>query len=779
MNNENVIENKVCFSDNNIFKENIFPKNNYIEKKIIKSRNIVGGSGNDRKISNCSGDNNFEKNNTNINSVLNSNIENNIKNLIYQVESTRMKTENKFTKNNQLDSIVEEINEEENYIKTKSKNKSDKVICDNSFSGKKYNTYLSYDIELKNNIAINSTGISSKFSTGKLTNNIFDIPSDDDNNINYIEKNNIENEKENENKTFTDYEHDTENTFLNSIKPIENDNSISFINENNKIFLSPLKKGLNDIDYNNLVINNMYNYNNSALNKKNNNSFDEMINKIPRINNNFVRKITIDLKNRDYIGNNKNTTYIKKRIKKSDKFTSHNIKKLIIPKIKEIKLSFKKNIKENKKIFLNDNQKLQKINKDFFLFDNINLKSLIFQKEKIYTKTMIVPTTNINSILIDNSYISIEEIEQIRKNNIKDDFSYLDKKKLSADKNYLNSSTIITTLDSENKIKNGCNNDINNFNLLINNNNNNIHSRNKSRNKIERKNNLPHEKSSKINLSNEYNSNEINKGNSFSNKNVKENENKIDTLNKIHLSNYNEQDKKYDNFENQYSKENKFYVSIESYEEFIQNFINQTQKIMNELLSNNNSQSKIVIHNEKKGTDLDKLMLDLERNIKLLKYNHLYILVKKHYTREKEDKINIIKRGNIIMKRKNFSTFFQKMINKIEEKLKLDNIEYKKKYINKILEILICHKTINQFEIKYSKKIYNEETKFSPEILYNRFDKIMNENNLGEKNRSIFKILKDNGIINKKIIFSTTIIIPILYGITYLSSFYNNDNIYK
>ena len=82
-------------------------------------------------------------------------------------------------------------------------------------------------------------------------------------------------------------------------------------------------------------------------------------------------------------------------------------------------------------------------------------------------------------------------------------------------------------------------------------------------------------------------------------------------------------------------------------------------------------------------------MLDLERNIKLLKYNHLYILVKKHYTREKEDKINIIKRGNIIMKRKNFSTFFQKMINKIEEKLKIDNIEYKKKYINKILEILI------------------------------------------------------------------------------------------
>ena len=56
MNNENVIENKVCFLDNNIFKENIFPKNNYIEKKIIKSRNIAGGSGND--------ENNYKKNKT-------------------------------------------------------------------------------------------------------------------------------------------------------------------------------------------------------------------------------------------------------------------------------------------------------------------------------------------------------------------------------------------------------------------------------------------------------------------------------------------------------------------------------------------------------------------------------------------------------------------------------------------------------------------------------------------------------------------------------------------
>ena len=111
------------------------------------------------------------------------------------------------------------------------------------------------------------------------------------------------------------------------------------------------------------------------------------------------------------------------------------------------------------------------------------------------------------------------------------------------------------------------------------------------------------------------------------------------------------------------------------------------------------------------------------------------------------------------------------MICEIKQKTKLDNIEYTKKYINKIVEILNLNKTISSFEIKYSKKLYNEEKKFSPEILYFRFDKIKDENNIKEKNGSILKILKDNGIIDKKIIISTTIIIIILYGMNYLSSF--------
>jgi len=385
---------------------------------------------------------------------------------------------------------------------------------------------------------------------------------------------------------------------------------------------------------------------------------------------------------------------------------------------------------------------------------------------------MIVPITNVKSIQIDNN-ISFKEIEQIRKNSGKLDLSNLNNKNLSDDKDNLYSSTVITTLasntqDSENKIKN-INNEINHLNLFAKNKNNNIHSRNKNknRNKIERKNFSSNEKFSQINLSNRYNSNEINKNINE----IENNSNQIDILNNIQKNDINL------NYENQNLEENIFYISIKSYEEFIQDFINQTQNILNELLKDN-SQFKMNLYNEIKDSDLDNLLLDLEKHIKLLKYNYLHVLVKKHYTKEKKDKINTIKSSNIIKKRKNFSAFYQKMICEIKQKTKLDNIEYTKKYINKIVEILNLNKTISSFEIKYSKKLHNEEKKFSPEILYFRFDKIKDENNIKEKNGSILKILKDN--IDKKIIISTTIIILILYGMNYLSSFYNsNDNNYK
>ena len=280
----------------NISKKNIKKCSYYnlSQKKIssleMKGNTEIFATTKVRKISNSSENEVIDKSSTNIKSVLDLNIENNIQNLINLIESMTMKNENKFIKNYQLDSIEEEVFEEDNEDRTKSKNNtdrineinSDRINYDNLISGKKYNSNFSNEKEIKNNTIINSINLSTKFCTGKCAGNIFDIPSDEENNINYIENNNMENEKENINRTITDIEHDSDYNILNPIKPNENDNSVSFMNVSdiNKLFYSPSKKGINNIDYNNLVINNIR-YNNTSVLNKNNNSFDELIIKIP------------------------------------------------------------------------------------------------------------------------------------------------------------------------------------------------------------------------------------------------------------------------------------------------------------------------------------------------------------------------------------------------------------------------------------------------------------------------------------------------------------------
>ena len=755
---------------------NLFPKK--ISSLEIKGNTEIIATTKVRKISNLSENALNDKKNTNVNYVLNLNVENNIQNLVYQIDLMRMKNENKLIKNIQLDSI-EEVLEDENDLKTKSKNNTDRnkgIFCDNNFiSGMKYNSSFSNEKEMKNNnnMAINTTGISTIFGTGKYTNNIFDIPSDEENNINYIENNDIENEKENQNKTITDYEHDTDCYILNPIKPNENDNSVSFMNVSdiNKLFFSPSKKGINDIDYNNLVINNKKYNNTSILNKKNN-SFDELVIKIPHINNNFKQKNINNnvLNNTSDNINYTNKTYVKKTIKKTSTFKPKILKNLISPKnlnkprslnykIKEIKLSLKKNIKK----FVNDNQIIKKINKNIFEFDTKTLKSLTLLKNKIYIKTFKPPLIKTKPLSLHvNSNSNIEEIDQIRKNNTKENISFLNIKNYNND----NDNFFFSTQNSDNIIKKE--EEINQFNLSGKNNEN-IHSRNRSRNKIDQNNSLFHKKSSLLNLSNGYNTYEINKGNSNG---FKDQKNKFDLLNNIYIKNdkKNQKDNNYLSFASNNLEEKKFYISVESYEEFIKNIINQTKNLMDELLLDNNSKLLINIQNKNNDLELDNLILSLEKQIKKLKNNYLCVLIQKHYSQTRAEKINVIKNANIQNKREIFYNFCQNMLNKIKENKMLNDIN-KKTYINKILQILKNYKTINKFDIKYTKKIYKEENKITPEILDERFNEV---NNIKEPDRSILKALKDQNIINNKIVITTTVIIPILYGINYLMYFYNN-----
>ena len=767
---------------------------------------------------------NNDKNSTNINSILNLNIDNNIQYVIDQIKCLEPKNEiNSYDNFNccqnqseylykrmQLDSIMEEENEEENYSKNKSKNKDkDKEINYlNAISFDNFNkNYINFSNEKdrKNNILSSATEQSTRLGTIK-NNNIFDISSEDDNCdknivINYIENTNIENE----NKINTDIDHDSEKTYLlKPINPNENDNSLSFINDSdiNKFCNSPSKKGFIFINSNNNYINNNLpkqfdNLNNSAFIKKTN-SFDEFKINFPQINNIFKRKKNDYINNNNLINNNK--TYIKKQIKNSFKNNSKNLKGLISPKninqyeepkkkIKEIILPLNK----NKKKFENDIHNIQKINKQIFEFDNYNdeIKALSMIKTKMYIKRFFVPSTKIKKISIDLN-MNFEELNFIIKKYNKDNLSYKNKSNYesycSNNNDNINISTVMTTFDkcsnipqqnSDNKIKNG--NDIINKFKLNEKKIDNSHIRNRSRNKIDPNNSLFFIKSSSFYLSNGYNSSEIKQENSYEKYEkgkIMNNDNKsakMEALNNIIISSNKEKiNDNYLSFAENNLDDGKFCISVKSYEEFIKHFINQTENLKNKLLTNKNSQIIENNQNTNKFQDIDDLVVELEKEIKFLKYNNLCVLIEKHFTKSRKEKLAIIKKANMQNKRKKFFLFYQNMLNKIKDKLIAEYMIIQKRYMNKILAILEKYKTLDKFDIKYTKKIFKEEGKISPEILNDRFNKFNKGNNIEEENKNIIKSLKSNNTINKKMIIAASVIIPIIYGINYLMYFYKN-----
>ena len=91
----------------------------------------------------------------------------------------------------------------------------------------------------------------------------------------------------------------------------------------------------------------------------------------------------------------------------------------------------------------------------------------------------------------------------------------------------------------------------------------------------------------------------------------------------------------------------KFCISVKSYEEFIKHFINQTENLKNKLLTNKNSQIIENNQNTNKYQDIDDLVVELEKEIKFLKYNNLCVLIEKHFTKSRKEKLTIIKKANM------------------------------------------------------------------------------------------------------------------------------------
>ena len=724
------------------------------------------------------------------------------------LENNNQYQHNNFLNNKvSLDSI-EELCEEENNSKTKSKNKTSSEL--NSYFVTEKNNSANSCININknkinspnsnnsnvNNIIYNTTCQSYKYNINK--NNIFDISSDESENRNNYDNNKIINYIENSIEEQNNYDNNT-NIFLRPLDTFINyneyENTNSFMNESdiNKLFYSPNKKFLSFIDNNSIINNNnCIEYNNKINNSAVHSRFNKYIlneeNAYNYINNSHNIIFSKD-NNREYY----NKTYIKKSISK-DVFSKpkiNNLKKLISPENlnKYYSTSFNKNIKSNNnnkvksnietinisiKTFIKDkliSKKIQNIefNERIDIINNIKNNGCIkyFNKNTSFIKKSLNDLNLLSITNIDKKriYLISENNENSRlKTNKKDE--YID-------------NTLSTTADKKN-----------NNNLGVRSNESKEKNKNSNKKFIIRTNrykidNLKTKKIGNIPRINKFYLDD-NKLRNMSDKNNLLLFNKSPSLNnsgnnssfdkKVNKKLVNSFDKNSisieDNIKNNINnKKHKLYISVESYEELIKDLLIKTNNIKNKLLSDlkDSIYDCNLICNESNKIHIKEMnnnILAFEEKLKFLKNNYLCLLIKKHFLKSKSDKEKIIKEINIINKRDIFNKEYIKITDEI-----IENLEYNKNikilYLDKIIKILENYKDITKYEIKYTKKKYKENNKISPDNLDFKIKDEIQENN------KLFGGLLNKDLNTKKIIISTTVILPFLYGINYLMSLYN------
>ena len=436
---------------------------------------------------------------------------------------------------------------------------------------------------------------------------------------------------------------------------------------------------------------------------------------------------------------------------------------------------------ENKRIFINSNSKI--LNND--VFKSMSKENTYKNGKDEYIDNTLSTTVEKKNNTINNYYNSFSNKNNSEDNILKELIINDSKNKNKSNKIYKNKNSN-SNKDINKKVLNLKFREIphvNPFKLDDNVHNNTINYINKKGQNIKKNNNVntPETKINKYELkkkshnSSDYKNNEQNI--SFSS--LEEDE----LLINIQKTSINNKSNNNDFLKNTSIKDNskknnnkKLYISIKSYEDLIQELISHTNNLKNNIDNKNYNNLNIIksfifkdnIMENNNIEEINNYLLTFEQNVQLLKNQYLCLLVKKHFLKNKFEKIKLIKDINIKNKRELFKNSYSNLIKNIQERLKYDNNDIKILYFNKIINILERYKSITKYDIKYTKKIYVEENELSP---YNLDIKTDSKNQT--KINNIFGGLFVNDSKIKKIITSTTIILPILYGINYLMSLYN------
>ena len=171
-------------------------------------------------------------------------------------------------------------------------------------------------------------------------------------------------------------------------------------------------------------------------------------------------------------------------------------------------------------------------------------------------------------------------------------------------------------------------------------------------------------------------------------------------------------------------------ITKKSYESLISTIINNFLIFEKEysLRNNNNNnytqQEKEKINNN--VVEMNKIIKELEENVKELKNIYIYALIKKHLIKDKFEKKNFIKNLNLSSKRNKIKRIYKDIINILNNKI--NDSEINKTYYNKMIDILKKYETINDDEIKEEKYKKNSPNEIIKNININNNKNIINNN---------------------------------------------------
>jgi len=133
------------------------------------------------------------------------------------------------------------------------------------------------------------------------------------------------------------------------------------------------------------------------------------------------------------------------------------------------------------------------------------------------------------------------------------------------------------------------------------------------------------------------------------------------------------------------------------YNNLIQKMINIVNGLKNKI--NIKEKYNLTIYKNK----LDKYIKELENSVEKFKLRYLKTLIKKHYTKDENEKIQVVNESNLAKKRNDVNKIFKELISFIKNKLELQNQKY---YYLIIIKLLMKYNNITKDDLKRFIKLY-------------------------------------------------------------------------